>query len=170
MTIRAQTAIDVRYVVNDHALETLTEREQFRVLTNDDTAIIECRPNVFDLTVMQALSYFTQTLPSDFMVEHEPETATFERLVNEWHVECGTTSSVAEMAMCPAYQQIIAMGKRAVPLILKQLEAEGDDPDHWFWALNSITGEDPVAPEDRGNTRKMSAAWLQWGRNQQVVR
>ncbi|MDE0105247.1 MAG: hypothetical protein OXN89_22965 [Bryobacterales bacterium] len=56
------------------------------------------------------------------------------------------------------------MGDRALRPILEQLEAEGDDPDQWFWALQVITGEDPVKREDRGNFRKMAKAWLEWAR------
>ena len=37
-------------------------------------------------------------------------------------------------------------------------------PDHWFAALRTITGADPVAPEDRGRMERMAAAWVSWGR------
>jgi len=36
----------------------------------------------------------------------------------------------------------------------------------WFWALKSITGEDPVSPEKRGRIRDMTQAWLRWGQEQ----
>jgi len=68
------------------------------------------------------------------------------------------------MAMCPAYQQIMAMGKPAIGFILRQLELEGDDPDHWFWALQYLTDTDPVRPESRGHMKKMRDDWLRWGR------
>jgi hypothetical protein len=71
------------------------------------------------------------------------------------------------MIRCPSYRLIIAMDEEAVPLILRQLESEGDDPDHWFLALGELTGNDPVAPADRGNMKKMAAAWLDWGRRNQ---
>lgn len=53
------------------------------------------------------------------------------------------------------------MGKPAIALILQDLKSQ---PDHWFWALRSITGENPVQPEDRGRVAQMAAAWLEWGR------
>jgi hypothetical protein len=65
------------------------------------------------------------------------------------------------MAMNQSYQQIIGMGNDAVSLILKELEA---GPDHWFWALVSITGANPVPHEDRGKVKKMAEAWVKWGR------
>lgn len=60
-----------------------------------------------------------------------------------------------------SYQQIIGMGKPAIALILQDLKKE---PDHWFWALRSITGENPIQPDDRGRLQKMAEAWLEWGR------
>ena len=45
--------------------------------------------------------------------------------------------------------------------LLRELEKE---PDHWFVALRTITGADPVAPEDAGRMDRMSAAWVRWGK------
>ena len=70
-------------------------------------------------------------------------------------------SIVSKMSLYPAYQRIIGMGQPVVPLILRDLEQE---PEHWFWALQSITGENPVLPEQRGNLEMMAAAWLAWGK------
>jgi hypothetical protein len=92
------------------------------------------------------------------------EWAEFQGLISEWKKERGATSSLTRMVMCPAYQRIIGMGQRAIPMILKQIEAEGDDPDHWNWALSSITGESPVPESDLGNTMKIARTWLAWAR------
>ena len=85
----------------------------------------------------------------------------FHRLAAAWKLRQGYSSSVAQMAMHPAYQAIIGMGNAAVPLILSELSRQ---VDHWFWALKAITEEDPVPQADRGNLQKMSEAWLAWGR------
>jgi hypothetical protein len=58
------------------------------------------------------------------------------------------------------------MGERALPLILRQLESEGDQPNNWFWALRSITGENPVSADLRGNRLAMAKAWLDWARSE----
>ena len=92
------------------------------------------------------------------------DSARFQYLVNQWRRERGITSSPVQMALCPAYQRIIAMGPPVVPLILRQLESEGDDPDHWFWALHHLTDADPVSADDRGHMKRMATAWLDWGR------
>jgi hypothetical protein len=85
----------------------------------------------------------------------------FRSLAAEWEEETGHLSAVTQIAMHPAYQQIIGMGPEVVPLILADLARTGS---HWFWALTAITGEQPVPPQDRGYVDRMVAAWLQWGR------
>ena len=87
--------------------------------------------------------------------------ARFHRLAVQWRDETQLLSSTTGKAMHPAYQQIIGLGPEVLPLILKELS---ERPSHWFWALKSITGEDPVPPTDAGNVRRMAAAWLHWGR------
>jgi hypothetical protein len=86
--------------------------------------------------------------------------ARFDRLASEWREACMLLSSTTAKSMHPAYQQIIGLGPTALPLILKEL---ADRPSHWFWALKSITGEDPVPPSDAGNIPRMTEAWLRWG-------
>ena len=92
----------------------------------------------------------------------------FKCLTAGWHEERGISSSITEIAMCPSYQRIIAMGEDVVPLILAKLESEGDEPDMWFWALRVISNEDPVTERDRGNVRAMAATWLRWGQERYV--
>ena len=86
----------------------------------------------------------------------------FRQLVADWRQQRGAISSITEAALAPAYQAIIGMGPLAVPFILNQLASEGDEPDHWFWALKAITRANPVNDEDRGNLRRMARAWLEW--------
>ena len=86
----------------------------------------------------------------------------FTTLRNQWHVERGPCSAISEIIACPSYRQIMGMGKQAVPLILGQLQQEGDDPDYWFAALEAITGSDPVKESDYGNMVAMAQSWLNW--------
>ena len=65
-----------------------------------------------------------------------------------------------------AYQQIIGMGITAIPFILREMAVK---PGQWFWALKSISGEDPVAPECRGNVKEMTNAWLKWGKERGYI-
>jgi hypothetical protein len=86
---------------------------------------------------------------------------TFLELAEQWRHDTGMLSVISKISMHPAYQRIIGMGQPVVPLIMRELEHE---PDHWFWALNSITGVNPVKPEQRGNLNQMAQAWVEWGR------
>ncbi len=86
----------------------------------------------------------------------------FSRLAASWKGDTMFSSSVHQIATHPAYQQIIGLGRVAVPLILRSLQRE---PDHWFWALRAITGIDPVPAESRGDLRMMQTAWLTWGQS-----
>jgi hypothetical protein len=85
----------------------------------------------------------------------------FRRLAAEWKKESRYLSNTAQMAMLPPYQRIIGMGLLAVPLILQELQRE---PDQWFWALESITDENPVPAEAAGKVRLMAQAWIEWGK------
>jgi hypothetical protein len=91
--------------------------------------------------------------------------AEFQDLRRHWIEERGARASVLEMAMLPSYQNIIGMGEEVIPMILAQLQSEGDHPDHWFWALAAITRDNPVSPQHRGKVREMAKAWLEWGAN-----
>lgn len=85
----------------------------------------------------------------------------FQRLAALWRAETSHLSSSTKMAEHPAYREIISMGDAVVPLLLADLARA---PDHWFTALKTITGSNPVDPADRGRIDRMAVAWLQWGK------
>lgn len=94
-----------------------------------------------------------------------PETrrAKFKRLSQEWLRDRPRGADVTDMVKHPAHREIVDMGSRVVPWILAELKRS---PDHWFWALHSITGADPVLPSHRGQLESMANDWLAWGREQ----
>jgi hypothetical protein len=85
----------------------------------------------------------------------------FRALAAEWKTSRGHSSSINAWAKLPAYRAIIDLGASVIPLLLEELEG---DPDHWFWALKEITGENPVTPDVRGNVVEMAKCWIQWGK------
>ena len=87
--------------------------------------------------------------------------STFETLAEKWHTETRMLSSVNQIAMHLAYQQIIGMGPDVIPLILHKLR---DQPGHWFWALHAISRQNPVPPEHSGDVDRMAEDWIEWGR------
>jgi len=90
----------------------------------------------------------------------------FERLASKWRRETAVLSSTIDIVMHPSYQSIIGMGETAVPLIL---EALAHRLDHWFWALEVVTQDNPVPRRLRGNIEAMAQAWLKWGRDRRLV-
>ena len=90
----------------------------------------------------------------------------FEVLKTAWKSKTRYMSNSAQMAMVRPYQEIIGMGPRVLPLILKELERE---TDHWFWALETISREDPVAPDQAGKVEEMAKAWLDWGHEKGLI-
>ena len=84
----------------------------------------------------------------------------FERLAEKWRQNTEYMSITAQMAIDPSYQQIIGMGRDALPHILGDLKITGD---HWFWALEAIAPEGPKSVDYSGNIRALSKAWISWG-------
>ncbi len=85
----------------------------------------------------------------------------FRRLATTWHEAVWFSSSPPEKCSHPAFREIISMGEVVVPLMLRELERE---PQLWVCALPELTGADPVKESEAGNIRKMSEAWLGWGK------
>lgn len=85
----------------------------------------------------------------------------FEALAEQWYVETMASSAYLDKILHPAYQKIMVLGARAVPLILRELQAM---PNDWFWALRMLTDDDPVTPDQAGDMAAMAEAWLRWGR------
>jgi hypothetical protein len=150
--------------------------DEFRSLslTTEDDDVVgeeETAPEIYTFISRRAVglakaSGFFERLASELFpsVTVVPDESIFAALAVKWQLERGITSSMYQLAMSSYYQRIIGMGERAVPLILRQLEREGDEPDHWFWALQALTGADPVPEHLRGDIVAMSCAWIAWGR------
>ena len=103
--------------------------------------------------------------PSDVSVGARDRESDFQqrfmRLATEWKLGRGHSSKLKDQAMHPAYQQIIGMGERAVPLLVEEMK---ERPDQWDWGIRAITGIDPVPRESWGKLPDIAAAWVAWGR------
>lgn len=107
----------------------------------------------------------TSCTEAEAIVWPDPLKQRFQHLAKTWRDECAHLSSVREMVLHPSYQQIVGMGWNALPFILAELER---NPEHWFWALRAITGEEPVPPEHRGNVARMAREWLHWAKRKGI--
>jgi hypothetical protein len=96
-------------------------------------------------------------------LEQDVIASRFSQLAETW-MQNTRFMSTQEMITDPAYQQIIGMGRPALPLILDEMQKS---PNHWFWALFAITGHD-VAAESQDFT-SATQAWLEWGTNQGLI-
>lgn len=121
-------------------------------------------PESKEVERMLLLIYAEYFRPASRQIETVMER--FRRLSDQWRRDTLFQSSVQEMAVHPAYQEIIGMGDEAVVLILRELEKA---PEHWFWALSAITGVNPVGDDDRGDVQAMTRSWLDWGRIEGVL-
>jgi hypothetical protein len=90
----------------------------------------------------------------------------FASLAEQWLNAVELVSSTSQMIEHPAYRAIIALGVDVVPLLLQSLES---GPIHWFEALETITGENPVPAEHWGRIMAMRGDWLDWGRNRGLI-
>jgi hypothetical protein len=91
---------------------------------------------------------------------------TFQSLAEQWDAETSYLSSVHEIVLNPSYQRIIGLGPQVLPLLLHDLMHTGR---FWFWALTSITGENPVPDDERGNVPRMTERWVHWGRERGIL-
>src|SRR5687768_8163976 len=86
----------------------------------------------------------------------------FRRLSADWQRETAHLSSSTDRHNHPAYQEIIALGPAALPYLLRDLEV---NDTHWFSALRTITGANPIPASAAGDVPKMASAWLEWAKS-----
>jgi hypothetical protein len=87
----------------------------------------------------------------------------FKALARKWHSETLMSSSLTETFLHPAYQQIIGMGKPALPLIMEELTAR---PAWWFWAIDSIAGKSILPTDFQGDFDATVQKYLAWWKGQ----
>ena len=89
--------------------------------------------------------------------------ARFAALVTTWRERTRFSSKMKTIAEHPAFREIVAMGAKAVPLILADLDKNGG---FGFLALEEITGADPLPAQSEGKNSDRASAWIAWGRDQ----
>jgi len=87
----------------------------------------------------------------------------FYRLLRAWRYDTATTSRLQDKLDHPAFNQIIEIGKPAVPLIVRELIVR---PDFLFLTLHRIVGEDVVPPGV--GPHGAIEAWLAWATRNRV--
>src|SRR6185369_6317512 len=92
----------------------------------------------------------------------------FQRLAHRWREETFVSSSITEILAHPDYLTVMAMGEKALPLILRELDQRGG---MWTTALRYIVDRDvyPDKPQEMGKPRELTEAWLAWGRRNRLL-
>jgi hypothetical protein len=93
---------------------------------------------------------------SDKMLEIQ-----FKILSEKWKNESKYISLVKKSFKLESYQEIIKMGEKVIPFLLKELS---ETNKYWFEALREITKQNPVKPANYNDFKKMTDDWLGWGR------
>jgi len=159
-------------LASPHVEDTLALRvAPFPGLQECERDSLEAIATLYDVAALREPASAVPAAPSQTEMTAQASLAsaletTFQSLAERWRSDTRILSSVTAKAMHPDYQRIIGMGPAAVPLILRELQRR---LDHWFWALKSITGEDPVAPEDAGDIERMKEAWLRFGQERSYL-
>jgi len=152
--------------INEIALQQMHEKGDFFVATNNNE-VGEIIKLLLDANAILSTMITANGVPSVELSVHSSIADWFEfnELYKQWQASRKKTSSIAgDITRNPFYFRIVGMGPRALPFIFShlQIETKAGRPDHWFPALNAITGIDPVSPQDRGKIKQMASAWLEW--------
>lgn len=97
----------------------------------------------------------------DLALEKIKDFRKFHNLAKVWKEETKLSSFPITITQNPSYLEIIGMGEKAIPFILRDLTTK---PNHWFVALRAITGISPIEPSHKGDIIKMSEDWISWGK------
>lgn len=152
------------YVCKSGGLDTEGFRWDYKDAVCIDLRLIE----------LSEVSYWHVPLPARQPIERKTQTQVdsvqerFRKLAKQWKAETGLLSNIWTKSMHPAYQQIIGLGKAAIPLMLEDFQA-GKYYD-WFWALSAVSGgENPVHSDMRGDVQAMAEAWVEWGKTKHYL-
>lgn len=119
---------------------------------------------VISSSLESTLSDYEQEISHSGFDENED---LFCSLADSWRKESCLLSSTQDIIKCPSYQKIIEMGSVVVPFIIKELKkGNGFGLGHWSHALEVLTGENPVPPEQTGSIQAVADAWLAWAENE----
>jgi hypothetical protein len=161
--VRAINAMDRWYEEPPHVWGHELERQMREVQARD--AIVRAVAESF-ATIYKKIKSLQENEARQPAAAPDTE-AEFRKLAEQWRSETMFISLDRERVCNFAYQQIIGMGKDALPFIFRELKETTSD---WFWALRAITRTDvEVRQEDKGNVHKIAEAWMEWGKQHGYV-
>lgn len=90
----------------------------------------------------------------------------FRQLADDWSSNTNHISSIDDLTSYPSYREIIGLGWDVVPFLLKDLQ---ENKRFWFPALAAITNVRPFDSSDAGNGKRMTDAWIRWGKRKGLI-
>lgn len=122
--------------------------------------------NVLNLNYSNAVNiYIGHSLFISKKLE-EKEFRRFLSLKNQWKDETLFVSSGTVLISNSAYREIISLGSAAIPWIIREMKKNND---HWFYALEKITGVNPIKKKNIGVVENMKKDWIDWASNKDYV-
>ncbi len=83
----------------------------------------------------------------------------FEQLSAQWRAATSHQSDTDLVVNHPAYRRIIGLGPAVVPLLIEDMRR---NREHWFVALEAITGERPTNDAMAGKIDQLVRCWVDW--------
>ena len=90
----------------------------------------------------------------------------FRRLARKAVRDLGASSDLSRLFASPSYLEVIGLGPKVVPLLLRDMR---DSRRPWYVALGAITRHDAAIRVERGDIRGMMDAWLAWGKRRRIL-
>lgn len=90
----------------------------------------------------------------------------FNELKSKWLEDTSFLSNIDEKTNHIAYKEIISFGLDILPFIIDDLI---ENQNHWFYALETITGINPILNGDEGNIPAMTEAWSNWAEENNLI-
>lgn len=98
-------------------------------------------------------SIFTQDMYKHYLQKR------FDFLKAIWKSETIFVSNAHDIINNAAYRNIISLGRDILPFIFADLKV---NDNHWFYALEIITGQNPIKAEHKGVVPLMKQDWIDW--------
>ncbi|MFL0161959.1 hypothetical protein [Aquirufa salirivi] len=83
-----------------------------------------------------------------------------------WKNETIFSSSISEITNNSAYRSIIGLGQDILPFIINDLKI---NDAHWFYALEALTGQNPIKEYHKGIVPLMKKDWIEWATNNNLT-
>ncbi len=83
-----------------------------------------------------------------------------------WQSETIFSSSISEITNNSAYRSIIGLGQEVLPFIIDDLK---NNDSHWFYALEALTGQNPIKENHKGVVPLMKKDWIEWAKENNLT-